>query len=98
MGATAAQSLLGRDSKVTEHRGELADPSLAPLVMAPVHPSSILRARDSATGHAELEAFVRDLRGVAGDAPVRTPGDCQVGPRTAPRVSTPKPKRSIGSP
>jgi DNA polymerase len=66
LGATAAQSVLGTDFRVTEHRGELADSSLAPLVMATVHPSSILRARDSATRHAELEAFVRDLRVVAG--------------------------------
>jgi len=29
LGATAAQSLLGRDFRVTEHRGELADSSLA---------------------------------------------------------------------
>ena len=66
LGATAAQSLLGRDFRVTGHRGEIADSSLAPLVMATVHPSSILRARDSAARHAELEAFVRDLRVVAG--------------------------------
>ncbi|MGH2580975.1 MAG: uracil-DNA glycosylase family protein [Actinomycetota bacterium] len=66
LGATAAQSLLGRDFMVTEHRGEIADSSLAPLVMATVHPSSILRARDTAARHAELEAFVRDLRVVAG--------------------------------
>ncbi len=65
-GGDRLQSLLGRDLKVTEHRGELADSSLAPLVMAPVHPSSILRARDSATRHAELDAFVLDLRVVAG--------------------------------
>jgi uracil-DNA glycosylase len=66
LGATAAQSLLGRDFRVTEHRGEIVDSSLAPLVMATVHPSSILRARDTAARHAELEAFVRDLRVVAG--------------------------------
>jgi uracil-DNA glycosylase family protein len=65
LGATAAQSLLGRDFKVTQHRGEFVESPLAPFVMATVHPSSILRARDSATRHAELEAFVRDLRGVA---------------------------------
>lgn len=65
LGATAAQSLLGRDFKVTQHRGEFVESSLAPCVMATVHPSSILRARDSATRHAELEAFVRDLQGVA---------------------------------
>jgi uracil-DNA glycosylase family protein len=66
LGATAAQSLLGRDFRVTGHRGEFADSSLAPLVLATVHPSSILRARDSATRDAELEAFVRDFRVAAG--------------------------------
>jgi DNA polymerase len=65
LGATAAQSLLGRDFKVTEHRGEFVESPLAPLVTATVHPSSILRARDSAGRHAELEAFVRDLQVVA---------------------------------
>jgi len=65
LGATAAQSLLGRDFKVTQHRGEFVDFPLAPFVMATVHPSSILRARDSAIRHAELEAFVRDLQAVA---------------------------------
>jgi DNA polymerase len=66
LGATAAQSLLGRDFRVTEHRGEIADSSLAPLVIATVHPSSILRARDATARHTELEAFVRDLRVAAG--------------------------------
>jgi uracil-DNA glycosylase len=32
--------------RVTEHRGELLESSLAPYVMAMVHPSSILRAPD----------------------------------------------------
>src|SRR5206468_12903401 len=44
LGATAAQALLGRGFKVTAHRGELIPSSLAPLVMATVHPSSLLRA------------------------------------------------------
>lgn len=65
LGATAAQSLLGRKFKVTEHRGEFVESPLAHLVTATVHPSSILRARDSAARHAELEAFVRDLQVVA---------------------------------
>jgi len=65
LGATAAQSLLGRDFKVTQRRGEFVESPLAPFVMATVHPSSILRARDSATRHAELEALVRDLQAVA---------------------------------
>jgi uracil-DNA glycosylase len=65
LGATAAQALLGRTFRVTQHRGEFIDSTLEPLVTATVHPSSILRAPDSATPRAEREAFVRDLRVVA---------------------------------
>ncbi len=65
LGATAAQSLLGRDFKVTERRGELLATPLAPLSMATVHPSSILRAPDDATRHAELARLVEDLAGLA---------------------------------
>jgi len=46
LGATAAQSLLGRDFRVTRQRGEPVDSSLAEHVVATVHPSSILRQRD----------------------------------------------------
>src|SRR5678816_3066062 len=42
LGATAAQALLGRQFKVTAHRGELVASPLAPVVMATVHPSSLL--------------------------------------------------------
>jgi uracil-DNA glycosylase len=62
LGATAAQALLGRDFRVTQHRGELLDSPLAPHVMATVHPSSILRAPDEATRHEEMRRFVEDLR------------------------------------
>jgi DNA polymerase len=65
LGATAAQSLLGRDFRVTQHRGELLDSDLAEHVTATVHPSSILRQRDEQSRHAELAAFVDDLRVVA---------------------------------
>lgn len=65
LGATAAQALLGKDFSVTRHRGELVDSGLAPCVMATVHPSSILRARDHESRHLEMEAFVADLRKVA---------------------------------
>src|SRR5713226_5694088 len=40
LGATAAQALLGRQFKVTAHRGEFVESSLAQLVLATVHPSS----------------------------------------------------------
>src|SRR5213078_3982687 len=57
LGATAAQALLGRQFKVTAHRGELIPSTLAPIVLATVHPSSILRAPDEDTRHQEMERF-----------------------------------------
>jgi uracil-DNA glycosylase len=65
LGATAAQALLGRQFRVTAHRGEFVASPLAPLVLATVHPSSILRAPDDETRHAETKAFTHDLRTVA---------------------------------
>ncbi|MCU1274848.1 MAG: putative polymerase related protein, partial [Bryobacterales bacterium] len=53
LGATAAQALLGKQFRVTQHRGEFIESPLAPRVMATVHPSSILRAPDDETRHAE---------------------------------------------
>src|SRR6202165_3851496 len=65
LGATAAQALLGRDFRVTQHRGELLKSSLAPFIMATVHPSSILRAPDEETRRAEMQRFIADLRQLA---------------------------------
>lgn len=62
LGATAAQSLLGPSFKVTQGRGRFVPSTLAPFVMATVHPSSILRAPDDDARHREMEAFVEDLR------------------------------------
>ena len=62
MGATAAQALLGRGFRVTAQRGELVPSPLAPLVMATVHPSSILRAPDDESRRAEMARLVGDLR------------------------------------
>jgi uracil-DNA glycosylase family protein len=44
MGATAAQALLGKQFRVTRDRGRPVESDLAPVVIATVHPSSILRA------------------------------------------------------
>src|SRR5213078_1561949 len=44
LGATAAQALLGRTFRVTRARGRPVESSLAPIVIATVHPSSLLRA------------------------------------------------------
>jgi len=65
LGATAAQALLGRSFKVTAHRGEFVTSPLAPLVLATVHPSSILRAPDADARRREMERFTADLRAVA---------------------------------
>ena len=65
LGATAAQSLLGRDFRVTQHRGKLLDSDLAEHVTATIHPSAILRQQDEESRHAEFLAFVDDLRVVA---------------------------------
>ena len=65
LGATAAQALLGSTFRLTKHRGEILSSPLASQVLATVHPSSILRAPDSATRHRELGKFIEDLRHVA---------------------------------
>ena len=65
LGATAAQTLLGKDFRVTQHRGEQISSPLAVYVVATVHPSSILRAPDEESRRNETERFVADLKVVA---------------------------------
>ncbi len=65
LGATAAQDLLGAAFRVTQQRGQFIQRPGLPLVMATVHPSSILRAPDEESRQLEMRAFVRDLRRVA---------------------------------
>jgi uracil-DNA glycosylase family protein len=60
LGATAAQALLGREFRVTQHRGELIDSGLAPYVMATVHPSPILRAPDEYSRRQQEREFLAD--------------------------------------
>jgi len=65
LGATAAQAILGHDFRVTQHRGEWLHAEIAPYVLATAHPSSILRATDDDSRHAEMQKLVADLRVVA---------------------------------
>lgn len=65
LGATAAQALLGKDFRVSRQRGEFVDSDLAVATTATVHPSSILRARDSETREAELQGLIADLKLIA---------------------------------
>jgi uracil-DNA glycosylase family protein len=65
LGATAAQSLLGPKFKVTERRGEAIPSTLAPFLVATVHPSSILRAPDEDARQEAMTAFVNDMCTIA---------------------------------
>jgi uracil-DNA glycosylase len=62
LGATAAQSLLGKGFKVTQSRGTALDSDLAELVTASIHPSAVLRSDDREAAFAGL---VEDLSIVA---------------------------------
>jgi len=66
MGATAAQSLLGKSFRVTQERGKPLDSELAEIVVATIHPSAVLRAEDR---EEMFVGLVRDLRVVAGRLP-----------------------------
>jgi DNA polymerase len=72
LGATAAQSLLGRSFRVSTRRGEFVQSPLAPCMMATVHPSSILREPDRVARQKAMSAFVRDLARVAKRLNIRT--------------------------
>lgn len=65
LGASAAQSLLGKDFRVSQKHGQFVDSPLAPKVMATVHPSSILRAQDDESRHQQLQEFINDLKKIA---------------------------------
>jgi len=65
LGATAAQALLGSQFKVSKQRGQFIESTLAPYIVATVHPSSILRAPDDETRHLEKRRFIDDLKKVA---------------------------------
>ena len=71
LGATAAQSLFGREFSVTRQHGKLFESDLAPYAIATVHPSSILRAPDAESRRGQMREFVDDLRQVATPAKTR---------------------------
>ena len=57
LGATAAQALLGRSFRVSRERGRPIPSTLAPHLLATVHPSALLRARDT-DREAEIARFI----------------------------------------
>ncbi len=64
LGATAAQSLLGRSIRILSERGTLARHPVGFTVLITVHPSFLLRLPDAEAREREFAAFVRDLQSV----------------------------------
>jgi DNA polymerase len=62
LGPTAAQTLLGRQLRVTRSRGVPIESELADLAVAAIHRSAVLRADDREDAFA---GFVADLRAVS---------------------------------
>jgi DNA polymerase len=61
LGATAAEALAGPTIRVTRDHGVPLDSNLADLVVATIHPSSVLRSPDAATRESRFEGLVEDL-------------------------------------
>jgi uracil-DNA glycosylase family protein len=62
MGATAAQAILGASFRVTKDRGKVITGSIAPAVIATLHPSALLRMPDAAARDAAFKLLVTDLK------------------------------------
>jgi DNA polymerase len=63
LGATAAQSLMGPQFRITKDRGKIfADTNWAPALIATNHPSAILRVPDAAAREEAYQHFVHDLQ------------------------------------
>ena len=62
LGATAAQSLVGRDVRIQQDRGKWISTQLADRLMVTVHPSALLRLPDPANYDEEYARFVNDLK------------------------------------
>jgi uracil-DNA glycosylase len=64
LGATAAQSLLGKQFRVTKERGKPIPTDFADAVIATVHPSAVLRAPPESRKEAERQ-FMEDIKKAA---------------------------------
>ncbi len=65
LGATAAQSLMGRDVRIHADRGKLFDHRWAKHLLITIHPSALLRLPDPSQFDEQYSLFVRDLRLIA---------------------------------
>jgi DNA polymerase len=62
LGATAAQSLIGRDFRITRQRGDVLETDWCAVTLATWHPSAVLRVPDEAAQRQKYEQLVADLR------------------------------------
>ncbi|MDQ6665156.1 MAG: UdgX family uracil-DNA binding protein [Acidobacteriota bacterium] len=62
LGATAAQSLAGKDFQISRERGIFFPHAAAQALIATIHPSAILRMPDPGRRQSEYENFVADLK------------------------------------
>jgi DNA polymerase len=69
LGASAAQSVFGRDYRVTKERGVFVEHEWARYATSTIHPSAVLRAPTDAQRHLEYERFVEDLKKVQAQIP-----------------------------
>ena len=65
LGATAAQSLMGPQFRITRDRGQFFETDWAEWLTATLHPSAILRMPDRDQREEARAQLVADLRGVA---------------------------------
>jgi uracil-DNA glycosylase family protein len=65
LGATAAQSMLGPQFRITRDRGRFFESELASWIVATIHPSAILRMPDREKRQEARAQFLADLRLVA---------------------------------
>lgn len=65
MGATAAQSLLGKAVPITRMRGQIVTREDGLKVFLTIHPSFILRIREEEEARAERGRFLKDMQAVA---------------------------------
>jgi uracil-DNA glycosylase family protein len=64
LGSTAAQAVISPKFRVSVQRAQFVESTLAPLVTATVHPSSILRATTDEARREEMQRFIADLKAI----------------------------------
>lgn len=66
LGATAAQSVIGKSVAIMKERGKFIDSVLRKLTFVTIHPSAILRQRDNDEREQEYHRFASELKLVKG--------------------------------